>query len=256
MGLRRLLCLLFIIFITNITPAQSAELGAVLGEKLNAKFGEPFYQINSETVNLPKLDGLQSDLKLLLGENFSDTFRGAVGLYSLYQSARDPSYYVRYGPVLQLRTGLFFKNLYFQFEHHEYLIKSSYTETSGTGSNRLRSENRYGIIYSRYDELRNRLILDTYLESFLIPEVSNHDFLTVFRTTLLYKTENLNPFIEVYLKDSPMNFGGKSQDLRLGLHFQPENFISFKISTNVFPNSTTTSSGLLFQLDIFKEGLL
>ena len=167
-----------------------------------------FYQINSEALNIPNIGGTQADMKLLVGKEFLNSSRIAIGLHSLYQSARDPSYYIRYGPMLQIRSKLFFDNFFIHYEHHEFVVKTSYTEATNTSSSRFNSENRYGFIYSRYDGLSENIIVDSYLETFLIPQVSDTNWLSVVRSTLLYKAFAVNPLIEVYLRDSPQNFGG------------------------------------------------
>ena len=159
--------LLSIICITIIAPVQS-----------NA-----FYQVNSEALNIPNIGGTQADMKLLAGKDFLSTSRIALGFHSLYQSAYDPSYYIRYGPMLQLRSKLFFNNFYIYYEHHEYILKTSYSEATNTSSNRFNSENRYGFVYSRYDSMNEKIVLDSYFETFLIPQVSDSAWLSVARST-------------------------------------------------------------------------
>ena len=222
-----------------------------------------FYQINSETVRLPKATGLQADLKLLVGlENSEPSFlssvfkknRASLGAYSLYQSDQDPSFFLRYGPVVQLRSEFLLENLYLQYEHHEYQYQSSFSS-----QNLNQSENRYGLFYSRYDNLFATYDLDTYGETFFIPEVSTKNLLSVIRLTFLekkYASYFINPFAEVYLKDSPQLFGGKRQEIRLGLQYMPIDAISIKVMGNLLPASDTSSAGLLYQINIFKEGSL
>ena len=195
-------------------------------------------------------------MKLLAGKEFLNSSRIAIGLHSLYQSARDPSYYIRYGPMLQIRSKLFFDNFFIHYEHHEFVVKTSYTEGTNTSSSRFNSENRYGFVYSRYDGLTENIVVDSYLETFLIPQVSDTNWLSVVRSTLLYKAFAVNPLIEVYLKDSPQNFGGDQHDLRLGLQWQPAAFLSVKVMTNILPKTNTSSSGVLGLLNIFYESSL
>lgn len=152
---------------------------------------------------------------------------------------------------MQLRTEILVDNLFLQYEHHEYKFRSSSAD-----SNSFNHENRYGLIYSRYDNIFKKLDLDTYGESFFIPEVSTHDLLSVVRTTLLDKEffNALSPMAEIYIKESPPLFGGKSKELRFGIHYSPFDFISFKVMANVLPVSESSSSGILYQVNIFKEG--
>ncbi len=214
-------------------------------------------------MRLPKATGLQADLKILAGledsnPHFLDSIfkrnRIAIGAYSLYQSDQDPTYFLRYGPVVQLRTELFINHLYLQYEYHSYQYQSSYSNQYVS-----LSENRYGLFYSRYDNLWSSYDLDSYTESFYIPNVSRSNLLSVLRLTVLDKNFlilNLNPFAEIYLKDSPQLFGGKRQEFRLGLQYRPIDAISLKIMGNLLPTSDTSSAGLLFQINIFKEGSL
>lgn len=232
--------LLSAIYISIIAPAQ----------------GNAFYQINSEVINIPSIGGIQADLKLLVGKEFLTASRVALGIHSLYQSADDPSYYTRYGPMLQFRKRLFVDNLYLYYEHHEFQLKTSFSEATNSTSNRLNSENRYGIVYSRYDQIVENWVLDTYGESFLIPQVSSSDLLSVVRSTLLYKKTQISPLVEVYLKDSPQNFGGDNQDLRVGLQWQPFSFTNLKVMTNVLSKSDASNSGVLGQFNIFYDGAL
>lgn len=234
------LCLLSAIYISIFAPAQ----------------GNAFYQINSEIINIPTIGGMQADMKLLVGKQFLNASRVALGLHSLYQSASEPTYYIRYGPILQFRTKLFVENLYLYYEHHEFLLKTSFSDATNTTSSRFKSENRYGIVYSRYDEIAENWALDTYGESFLIPLVAASDFLSVVRSTLLYKKTLINPLVEVYLKDSPQNFGGDNQELRVGFQWQPFAFSNLKVMANILPKSDTSSSGVLGQFNIFYEGTL
>ena len=104
--------------------------------------------------------------------------------------------------------------------------------------------------------MNEKIVLDSYFETFLIPQVSDSAWLSVARSTLIYKTLAVNPLIEVYLKDSPQNFGGDHQDLRLGFQWQPSAFLSLKIMSNILPKTDTSSSGILGQLNIFYESSL
>lgn len=225
-----------------------------------------FYQINSESLNNPAIEVFQTDLKLLAGfeseeSHIFDLFRQnrvALGGYSLYQSANDPSYFQRAGGVLQIRSQAFFPGFYLQYEHHDYKWKNSISEAAGTTPSNWFSENRYGAFYARYDEPAPKYILDTYAETFLIPEVNKTALLSVVRATLAYQYFEVpfHPLAEIYFKDSPANFGGKIQDLRIGAQWRPFEFASLKILTNLLPASETTTHGILFQFNIFKEGVL
>ena len=214
-------------------------------------------------MRLPKATGLQADLKILAGfedssPHFLDSIfkknRVSIGAYSFYQSDQDPSYFLRYGPVVQLRSEILIEHLYLQYEHHEYQFQSSYRS-----QNTIQSENRYGLFYSRYDNLFATYDVDSYAESFFIPEVSRNNLLSVLRLTALDKKifiPFLIPFAELYLKDSPQLFGGKRQELRLGLQYKPVEAISLKIMGNLLPANDTSSAGILYQINLFTEGSL
>ncbi len=227
-----------------------------------------FYQINSEALNSPKTNTVQGDLKLLLGvesqvpaptREFFNRSRAAVGLYSFYQSADDPTYYLRNGLVAQLRTNLYLNNVFLQYEHHEFQFKTSISESRNITSYIWNSENRIGLIFSKFFSISSFLDSDTYFESFFIPEVSKTDLLSVLRSSLIYKiSENssVNPLAEVYLKQSPFLFGGDIRELRIGAQWRPCAAVSLKLMANVLPPSLVSNTGLLFQLNIFQEGQL
>ena len=139
---------------------------------------------------------MQADLKLLLGvgsedltssQKFFNRYKASVGTYSFYQSADDPSYYLRNGFLFQFRTNLYLNNFFFQFENHEFQTRTSISESNNTATYNWISENRFGLIFSKFMSVSSELCLDTYFETFLIPEVIKNELLSTLRSDLIYK---------------------------------------------------------------------
>lgn len=212
------------------------------------------YEINSETVYFSDTELVQSDLRLLIGRRF-DAFgdrdlRLAAGGYGLYQDAKNFDYSTRHGGIAQAKLNLWRNWLFLVYEYHYFILrnKSDYED-----------ENRYGLYGGYYYQFNERTVLDIYAETFHIPDVSRNHPLSTGRASIYWDTKALDFHIldllaEVYAKDSPANWGGSRTDLRVGVKYQPWDFISAKFFIPVASSEDDAAGEWQGQINIYKVG--
>lgn len=211
------------------------------------------YEINSESVTLKRNDGTQSDLKLLLGYEVNHwdglSSRFSLGGYRQEQSSREFGGASKTGPVFQFKQNLYRELLFFSYENFSY-----------RRDEKNNVENKVGFFGGYNFRFNHQVSLDSYMETFLIREVSEKDLLTAARVSFLIdsgKTERLDQLdglLEIYHKSGPHNWGDSYSDVRLGIRIQPWNFLSCKIFSPILTTQTGAGSYLEGQINIFYDG--
>lgn len=212
------------------------------------------YEINSETVYFSDSKLVQADLRLLAGRKF-DIFthhdlRLAAGGYGLYQDAEAFDYSYRLGGLVQVKLSLFRNWLFFVYEHHYYTMRNT---------SDYQNEDRFGLYGGYYYQFNERTVLDIYAETFHIPDVSKSHPLSTGRASIFWDTKACDFHVcdllaEVYTKDSPANWGGSRTDLRLGVKFQPWDFISAKLFVPIASSEDDATGDWQGQINIYKVG--
>lgn len=212
------------------------------------------YEINSETVYFSDSKLVQSDLRLLVGRKF-DTFsnrdlRLAVGGYGLYQDSEIFDYSYRHGAVAQAKLNLWRNWLFFVYEFHYFITRND---------SDYQNENRFGLYGGYYYQFNERTNLDIYAETFHIPDISRDHPLSTGRASIFWDTKLcdfhiLDLLTEIYAKDSPASWGGSRTDLRVGIKFQPWDFIAAKLFVPVASSEDDATGEWQGQLNIYKVG--
>lgn len=212
------------------------------------------YEINSETIYFSDNELVQSDLRLLVGRRF-DIFgdrdlRLAVGGYGLYQDAKNFDYATRHGAVAQVKFSLWRNFLFFIYEHHYFILRNQ---------SDYHDENRFGLYGGYYYQFNERTVLDIYAETFHIPDISKNHPLSTGRASVYWDTKALDFHVldlltEVYTKDSPANWGGSRTDLRVGVKFQPWDFLSAKLFVPIASSEDDAAGEWQGQINIYKVG--
>ncbi|MBK7960319.1 MAG: hypothetical protein IPK04_03295 [Bdellovibrionales bacterium] len=228
---------------------------AFYGVFVFATDGVTKYEISSESVTLKRNDGTQSDLKMLLGYEVNPWdglySRFSLGGYTQGQYSKEFGTSRKTGPVFQIKQNIYKQVLFFSYEYFSYTL-----------AEQKKYENKVGFLGGTSFRFSQRVSLDSYMESFMIREVSEKDLLTAARASLLIdsgKTEypdQVDGLIEVYHKSGPENWGGSYSDLRLGFRVQPWSFLSFKVYSPILTTQTEKTSYLEGQLNIVYGGIL
>ena len=212
------------------------------------------YEINSETVYFSDSKLVQSDLRLLIGRKL-DVFarhdlRVALGGYGLYQDSEAFDYSYRHGAVAQIKLSLWHNWLFFVYEHHYFMMRNTPD---------YQDEDRFGLYGGYYYQFNERTLLDIYAETFHIPDISKNHPLSTGRASIYWDTKACGFHIcdllaEIYAKDSPVNWGGSRTDLRLGLKFQPWDFVSAKLFVPIASSEDDAVGEWQGQINIYKVG--
>lgn len=212
------------------------------------------YEINSETVYFSDSKLAQSDLRLLVGRKFdvfsSRDLRLAAGGYGLYQDSEAFAYSDRHGAVAQAKLNLWRNWLFFVYEYHYFILSNT---------SDYQKENRFGLYGGYYYQINERTNLDIYAETFHIADISRGHPLSAGRASIFWDTKLcdfhiLDLLAEVYAKDSPASWGGSRTDLRVGVKFQPWDFIAAKLFAPVASSEDDATGEWQGQINIYKVG--
>lgn len=238
----------FLVFVIIFSCKAFAEMPLVTLEKTRQ------YELNSETVYFSDSRLIQSDLRLLIGKKI-DLFahhdlRLAVGGYGLLQDSETFDYSYRQGALAQVKINLWKNWLFFVYEYHHFTTRNQ---------SDYQDENRYGVYGGYYYQVNERTVLDLYAESFHIPNISRNHPLSTGRASIFWDTQICEFHIcdlvlELYAKDSPVNWGGSRTDLRTGFKLQPWDFVSAKIFAPLISSEDDTAGDWQGQINIFKVG--
>lgn len=212
------------------------------------------YEINSETVYFSDSKLVQSDLRLLVGRKFdvlsNRDLRLAAGGYGLYQDSENFAYNYRQGAIVQAKLNLWRNWLFAVYEYHYFMTRNN-TD--------YQDENRYGLYGGYYYQINERTNLDIYAETFHIPDISRNHPLSTGRASIFWDTKFfdfhiLDLLAEIYAKDSPVTWGGSRTDLRVGIKYQPWDFISAKLFVPVASSEDGATGEWQAQINIYKVG--